>query len=128
MVNIRHYKAYVFTSKDNVSWIRNYTLESFEIIDDDELLIVLQNINRFHLIASSRAERLLYVSGDSFNLMDPYSLIAPIDVSDLFENIEENQIQGPYIIRSDKIIYIIAEILSIKELVPDNSDDWIEYL
>ncbi|KAF0511004.1 hypothetical protein F8M41_018350 [Gigaspora margarita] len=85
-------------------------------------------IDRFHLIASQKGERLLYIAGGQYNLMDPYSLETTIDASDLFENIEEDQIQEPYIIRSDKIIYFIDGKLSIKELAPVNSDDWIKFL
>ncbi|CAG8639621.1 25318_t:CDS:2 [Dentiscutata erythropus] len=134
-----------------IDW--NYTPESIEISDDEELLLVCAKnmetketrlytfstktginlsffttklvINRFHLIASQKGERLFYISGDQYNLMDPYNLTNSIDASKLFENIEVNPIQEPYIIRSDKIIYAIDEKLSIKELVPD---DWIEYL
>ncbi|CAG8814171.1 6685_t:CDS:2, partial [Dentiscutata erythropus] len=173
MVNTKYYRAYVFSSKDNVSWITmwdvedlsiktrilidwDHTLESVEISDDEELLLICAKnketkitrlytfstetginlaffdtqlvIDKFHLIASQKGERLFYISGDQYNLMDPYSLQNPIDASELFEKLEKNQIQEPYIIRSDKIIYTIDGKLSIKELVPDNSDDWIEYL
>ncbi|RIB28347.1 hypothetical protein C2G38_1513243 [Gigaspora rosea] len=65
--------------------------------------------------------------------MDPYNLTNPtnpVDARDIFENFEENQsqIQEPYIIQSDKIIYFTDGKLSIKELITDNSDDWVEYL
>ncbi|RIB06366.1 hypothetical protein C2G38_2253262 [Gigaspora rosea] len=142
-----------------VDW--NYIPESIKISNDEELLLVCARneeikktrfysfsietginyaffetqmvIDRFHLIASSKAERLLYIGGEQdkqYNLMDPYSLTNPIDANDLFEKIEENfnQIQEPYIIRSDKIIYFIDGKMSIKKLVPDNSDDWIKCL
>ncbi|RIB28365.1 hypothetical protein C2G38_1514024 [Gigaspora rosea] len=140
-----------------IDW--NYIPESIKISDDEELLIVCSRnyetketrlysfstetkmnyaffdtklvIDRFHLIASRKAERLLFLSGEQYkqyDLMDPYRLTNPIDASDLFEKIEEKQIQEPYIIRSDKIIYFIDGKLSIKELVPYNSDDWIKYL
>ncbi|RIB28361.1 hypothetical protein C2G38_1513929 [Gigaspora rosea] len=197
MVNAKYYRAYVFASKDNVSWVCismielkyfkqiyitlkgkvvifndtiyeitmwdieklsvitrvlidwNYTSVSVEISDDEELLIVCAKneesketrvytfyietgmnlaFYKFHLIASRKGESLLYVSGREYYLMDPYDLKNPIDAREFFEIIEEEQIQEPYLIRSDKIIYIIDGKLSIKELVPDNSDDWVEYL
>ncbi|CAG8452319.1 1779_t:CDS:2 [Scutellospora calospora] len=133
-----------------IEW--NYTLESIEISDDEELLLICAkseeteetrlyvfstetginlafSINRFHLIASRKGERLFYVLDDppdkEYYIMDPYNLINPIDVIKLFEN---NQIQEPYQIKSDKIIYTIDGKLSIKELVPDNSEDWVKYL
>ncbi|KAF0524636.1 transient receptor potential cation channel subfamily a member 1-like [Gigaspora margarita] len=82
-------------------------------------------IYRFHLIASGKAERLLCISGNQYKLMDPYNLKDPIDANELIKNINYNQIQEPYIIRSDIIIYITNEKLSIKELIPDN---WVKYL
>ncbi|KAF0519589.1 transient receptor potential cation channel subfamily V member 4-like [Gigaspora margarita] len=136
----------------------NYIPESIKISDDEELLLVYARnyeaketyfyvfstetginlsyfktplvIDKFKLIASQKGERLLYIAGEQYYLMDPYIPINPIDASDLFEKIEENfnQIQEPYLILSDKIIYFINGKLSIKELVPDNSDDWIKYL
>ncbi|CAG8615953.1 6438_t:CDS:2 [Dentiscutata erythropus] len=204
MVNTKYYRAYIFSSKDSVSWVCksmielkyfkylyitlkgkliifndtiyeitmwdieelsiktrilidwNHTLESVEISYDEELLLVCAKnvktketrlytystetginlaffttqlvINGFHLIASEKGERLLYISDDQYNLMDPYSLQNPIDANVLFEKFKEKQFQEPYIIRSDKIIYIIDGILSIKELVPVNSDDWVKCL
>ncbi|CAG8577347.1 6375_t:CDS:2, partial [Scutellospora calospora] len=198
MINTKYYRAYIFSSKDDIHWfcksmvelkyfkqiyitlkgkliifndtiyeIRvwdietlsvkthaliewNCTLESVEISDDEELLLICAKseatketrlyvfstetgINlafyRFHLIASSKGERLFYVLDDpldkKYNIMDPYNLTNPIDASKLFEN---NQVQEPYLIRSDKIIYIIDGKLSIKDLVQDNSYDWIKYL
>ncbi|CAG8712579.1 9614_t:CDS:2, partial [Scutellospora calospora] len=138
-----------------IEW--DYTLESIKISDDEKLLIVCAHnketketrlyafstetgmnlaffnteliLDRFHLIASKKGERLLCVLHDppdkQYNIMDPYNLINPIDMSRFFEN---NQIREPYVIQSDKIIYTIDGKLSIKELVPDNSDDWIKYL
>ncbi|CAG8506128.1 2650_t:CDS:2 [Scutellospora calospora] len=139
-----------------VEW--HYIFESIEISDDEELLIVsakhekikktrlyvfstetginlaffdalLFVIDRFHLIASKKGERLLYVLDDPpdkyYNIVDPYNLTNPKDMSDFFEN---NQIQEPYVIQSDKIVYMTDGNLSIKDLVPDNSDDWMEYL
>ncbi|RIB06368.1 hypothetical protein C2G38_2148081 [Gigaspora rosea] len=208
MVNVKYRRAYVFTSKDNVSWgcksmielkyfkqiyitlkgkliifndtiyeitmwdvedlsVKtrilidwNYIPESIKISDDEEILLVCTKneetkatrfysfstetgmnlaffdtqlvIDRFYLIASRKAERLLYIGtyeqDKQYSIMDPYSLTFPIDAEELFENIEENKIQEPYIIQSDKIIYFIDGKLSIKELVPDNSNDWVKYL
>ncbi|CAG8497070.1 21610_t:CDS:2 [Dentiscutata erythropus] len=208
MVNTKYYRAYIFTSENNVSWVCKSMIELkyfktiyitlkgklilfndtiyeitmwnietlsvktrilidwdyipwyIEISDDEELLLVCAHndeakeaeektrlysfstetginlsmfttslvIRRLHLIASQKGERLLYISGDQYNLMDPYYLTNPIDASKLFEKNEDKQIQEPYIIRSDKIIYTINTKLSIKELVPDNSDDWVEFL
>ncbi|RIB26609.1 hypothetical protein C2G38_2030085 [Gigaspora rosea] len=146
-----------------IDW--DYIPESIEISDDEELLLVCAkneeneetrlyvfftetriNIssfitksvkNRFHLIASKEGERLLYITGDQYFLMDPYNLQSnclldpynlqsetPIDASELFKRIQI-QIQEPYIIRSDKIICTIDGRVTIQELVPDN---WIKYL
>ncbi|CAG8540838.1 320_t:CDS:2, partial [Scutellospora calospora] len=141
-----------------------YKLESLEISEDEKLLIVCAYnkkvkesrlyvfsidtgmniaffntryiIDRFHLIASKKGERLLYVLDDppenkQYNIMNPYYLKNPIDAIDLFEynKIQETYLnQGPYLIQSDKIIYIIDGKLSIKNLVPDNSEDWNKYL
>ncbi|CAG8683206.1 1257_t:CDS:2, partial [Scutellospora calospora] len=74
-------------------------------------------------------ERLLFVLDDppdkQYNIMDPYNLTNSIGMSEFFE---ENEIQEPFIIKSDKIIYIIDGKVSIKDLVHDNSDDWVKYL
>ncbi|KAF0541200.1 transient receptor potential cation channel subfamily a member 1-like [Gigaspora margarita] len=63
-------------------------------------------IDRFHLIASSKGERLLYrsiqKSVKKYSLMDPYNLKNPINANKLFEH---KPIQEQYIIKSDKIIY-----------------------
>ncbi|KAF0507607.1 transient receptor potential cation channel subfamily a member 1-like [Gigaspora margarita] len=122
--------------KTNILIDWNYTLNKYiEISDDEKLLIVCAKneetnltrlyvfstetginlgfidtklkIDRLHLIASSKGERLLYSYVDfsgkyRFNLNDPYGLKNPINASKLFEN---KQIQEPYIIKSDKIIY-----------------------
>ncbi|KAF0333071.1 transient receptor potential cation channel subfamily a member 1-like [Gigaspora margarita] len=85
-------------------------------------------IDKLHLIASKKGERLLYrcinKSGKyNFNLMDPYNLKNPINVtSKLFE---KKQYQEAYIIKSDKIIYTNDGNVLIEKLVSDN---WIEYL
>ncbi|KAF0408149.1 hypothetical protein F8M41_008601 [Gigaspora margarita] len=144
-----------------IDW--NYALESIEISDDEELLLVCakneenkeneenietrlyifftnssteagmnlssfttkSRIDRFYLIASEKGERLLYISNDQYNLMDPYNLTNPIDASEFFKMIEEKHIQEPYIIRSDKIIYMIDKKVLIKELVHNN---WVKCL
>ncbi|CAG8652774.1 17908_t:CDS:2, partial [Racocetra persica] len=193
MVNTKYYRAYVFSSKDTISWVCksmvelkyfkniyikpkgkliifndsiyeltvwdieelsittrvlidwNLTPKSIEISDDEELLLVCarnektnktylysfstetgMNLSsyRFHLIASKKGERLLYMSGKQYNLMDPYSLKTPTNASKLFERIQI-QIQEPYIILSDKIIYTIDGRISIKELV---TNDWVKFL
>ncbi|RIB11420.1 hypothetical protein C2G38_2203476 [Gigaspora rosea] len=131
----------------------NYILESVEISDDEKLLLVCAInketketnlyvfstetgmnlaffttkyvIDGFHLIASKKGERLLLISGNHHYLMDPYYLRNPINANVLFE---EKQVQEPYIIRSDKIIYTKDGTLSIKKLVRDDSNDWVEYL
>ncbi|CAG8576832.1 21450_t:CDS:2 [Cetraspora pellucida] len=138
-----------------IDW--DFTPESIEISDDEELLIICAKnektkdtnlyifstqtginlsffttklaINRIHLIASRKGERLLYITSENdYNLMDPYSLKYPKDASELFER-NEIPIQEPYIIRSDersdKIIYTIDGKVLIEELLPDN---WIKYL
>ncbi|KAF0541193.1 transient receptor potential cation channel subfamily a member 1-like [Gigaspora margarita] len=83
-------------------------------------------IDRFHLIASSKGERLLYrydhSSGKKYCLMDSYNLKTPTSANKLFEN---KQIQEQYIIKSDIIIYTNNRNVLIEKLVPDN---WIEYL
>ncbi|KAF0524645.1 hypothetical protein F8M41_015097 [Gigaspora margarita] len=84
-------------------------------------------IDRFHFIASQKGERLLYrftrIPGKyTFCLMDPYNLKNAISANKLFES---KQIQEPYIIKTDKIIYINDGKVLIEKLVPD---DWIEYL
>ncbi|KAF0541195.1 transient receptor potential cation channel subfamily a member 1-like [Gigaspora margarita] len=132
-----------------------HELQHIEISDDEELLVVCAEekkykkknlyvfstetginlssfstklaIDRFHLIASSKGERLLFrytnISGKSaFNLLDPYNLKNSINANKLFEN---KQIQGQYIIKSDKIIYANDGEVLIKKLV---DDDWVEYL
>ncbi|RIB11418.1 hypothetical protein C2G38_2042691 [Gigaspora rosea] len=140
-----------------VDW--DHKLESIEISDDEALLIVCTKnkeikearlyvfstetginlaylnstklgIDRFHLIASQKGERLLYIdiSKNRYNLLDPYNFNNPINARKLFEKIEEKPIQGPYIIKSDQIIYTIDGNLSIKKLVHDDSNDWVEYL
>ncbi|CAG8434906.1 7160_t:CDS:2 [Scutellospora calospora] len=138
-----------------IEW--NYTIESIEISDNEELLLICAKseetketrlyvfstetginlaffntkyvIDRFHLIASKKGERLLFVLDDppdkQYNIMDPYHLTNAIDASEFFEN---DQIQEPYVIQSDKIIYMTDGNLSIKDLVPNNSDDWMKYL
>ncbi|CAG8602395.1 35620_t:CDS:2, partial [Racocetra persica] len=87
-------------------------------------------IDRFHLIASRKGERLLFISGKQYNLVDPYNLKHPKSASKLFN--KKTQIQEPYIIKSnevsDKTIYAIDGKLLIDELVPDNTDDWVKYL
>ncbi|RIB00607.1 hypothetical protein C2G38_1146091 [Gigaspora rosea] len=132
-----------------------HVLQHIEISDDEELLAVLTEnkkineknlyvfstetginisslsttklvIDRFHLIASKKGERLLYRyiqrSATKYNLLDPYSLINPINANKLFGN---KQIQEIYIIKLDKIIYSKEGGVLIENLVPDN---WIEYL
>ncbi|KAF0511024.1 nucleopolyhedrovirus p10 family protein [Gigaspora margarita] len=131
-----------------IDW--DQTLKSIEISDDEKLLLVCAKnektketrlyvfstetsvtvrklttkmvINRFHLIASQKGERFLYIGNNQYNLVDPYKFKNPIDASKLFES---KQIQEPYIIRSDKIIYTIDGKMFIEELVPDN---WVDYL
>ncbi|CAG8692103.1 6941_t:CDS:2 [Dentiscutata erythropus] len=201
MVNTKYYRAYIFTSKDLVSWVCksmielkyfkkiyitpkgkliifndtiyeismwdieklsiktrilidwNYTLEFIEISGDEELLIVCAKneeteetrlytfstenrmnlafyttelvIDRLHLVASKKGERLLYISGEQYNLMDPYYLKNPIDASKLFKRIQIQRLHEPYMINSDKIIYTIDGKVLIENLVPDN---WVEYL
>ncbi|CAG8544579.1 1976_t:CDS:2 [Cetraspora pellucida] len=140
-----------------IDW--NFTPENIEISNDEKLIVVCSRnkatretrvyvfstetginlssfttklvINRIHLIASRKGERLLYISNDDdYNLMDPYNLKNPIDASELFER-HKIQIKEPYIIRSDeisdKIIYTIDGTVLIEELVPDY-DNWIYYL
>ncbi|RIB06377.1 hypothetical protein C2G38_2217298 [Gigaspora rosea] len=111
-----------------IEW--SHKLQHIEISVDEELLAVFETklfIDRFHLIASSKGERLLYryisISGRLvFNLMDSYNLKNPINASKLFEN---KQIQEHYIIKSDKIIYTNDEEVLIEKLV---DDVWVEYL
>ncbi|KAF0524633.1 transient receptor potential cation channel subfamily a member 1-like [Gigaspora margarita] len=135
-----------------IDW--NYTLGSIEISDDEELLLVCakndennetrlyvfstetginltlitskRTIDIFHLIASQKGEMLLYISGEKYNLIDPYNY-NPINIDDARKLFENKQIQEPYIIQSDKIIYTIDGKLKVKieKLVPDN---WVEYL
>ncbi|KAF0524640.1 transient receptor potential cation channel subfamily a member 1-like [Gigaspora margarita] len=205
MVNIKYYRAYVFSSKgkDNLTWdcksmielqyfsqiyitpkgkliLFNdtiyeitmwdieilsvkarvliewlHTLKHIEISDNEALLVVCAEykssketnlyvcstetginlssltakfvIDRFHLIASNKGERLLIhyinISGKyTISLMDPYDLKNPINANKLFEN---KQIQEQYIIKSDKIIYTNDGKVFIEQLVDDN---WVEYL
>ncbi|CAG8576815.1 21449_t:CDS:2 [Cetraspora pellucida] len=143
-----------------IDW--DFTPESIEISDDEELLVVCARnvktkktclyifstetginlsffttkdaIDRFHLIASRKGERLLYISDDpynlnhQYNLMDPYNLKNPIDAGVLFER-DKIPIRDPYIILSDeisdKIVYTIDGRVLIEELVPNN---WVKYL
>ncbi|KAF0511006.1 transient receptor potential cation channel subfamily a member 1-like [Gigaspora margarita] len=136
-----------------IDW--NRTLESVEISDDEKLFVVCAKneetmetslyvystetginlasmqtklgIDRFHLIASQKGERLLIIniSKKRYSLLDPYHLKNPISASSLFENIKDKQIQEPYIIKSDKLIYTIDGEVLIEKLV-DN--DWVECL
>ncbi|KAF0452879.1 hypothetical protein F8M41_001860 [Gigaspora margarita] len=178
MVNAKYYRAYVFSSKDNKSWVCksiielqyfkkiyitskgilimyndmiheitmwdigdlsaktriliewSHILQQIEISDDEELLAVYTTklkIDKFHFIASSKGERLLYghinIPGKYiFSLMDPYNLKNPINANKLFEN---KQIQEQYIIQSDKIIYTKDGEVFIEKLV---NDYWVEYL
>ncbi|KAF0536923.1 transient receptor potential cation channel subfamily a member 1-like [Gigaspora margarita] len=122
-----------------IEW--SHILQLIEISDDEELLAILTEnkilmkkifstkklvIDRIHLIASQKGERLLYryiqKSVMKYCLMDPYNLKNPINASKLFEN---KQIQEQYIIHSDKIIYTNYGEVLIKKLV---NDDWVEYL
>ncbi|KAF0412822.1 transient receptor potential cation channel subfamily a member 1-like [Gigaspora margarita] len=82
-----------------------HILQHIEISDDEELLVTA--IDRFHLIASQKGERLLFIniSEKRFNLVDPYYFRNPID--------------------ANKLIYTIDGKLFIDNLV---HDDWIEYL
>ncbi|CAG8544519.1 35400_t:CDS:2 [Racocetra persica] len=155
MVNTKHYRAYVFSNKDDIAWVCksmielkyfnklyitpkgklilfndpiyeitmwnieklsietcvlidwDCTLKSIEISEEEELLLVCakneeneetrlyvfdivsgrnissfitkSEINKFHLIASKKGERLLYISGNQYFLMDPYYLDQYID-------------------------------------------------
>ncbi|CAG8497090.1 21611_t:CDS:2 [Dentiscutata erythropus] len=133
----------------------NYTPKHIEISDDEELLLVSARneeanesrlytfftetginlaFNKFHLIASSKGERLLFINFSSrqYYLKDPYNLGDNFmtDAYDPFENkpIQTSDIiptQKPYIIKSDKIIYTVDGKVIIEELLPD---DWIKYL
>ncbi|CAG8472256.1 7512_t:CDS:2, partial [Cetraspora pellucida] len=73
-------------------------------------------------------ERLVLITRDptsdtrSCFLMDPYILKEKINADKLFEAATT---KSPYIIKSDKIIYMNDEMLLIKELV---CEDWINYL
>ncbi|CAG8529156.1 3864_t:CDS:2 [Cetraspora pellucida] len=140
-----------------IDW--DFAPEFIEISDDEELLLVCARnektkntnlyifstetginlsffttklvINRIHLIASGKGERLLYITDEGdYNLMDPYNLKQPMDASELFER-NGIQVKEPYIIRSDeisdKIIYTIDGTVLIEDLVPDY-DNWINYL
>ncbi|KAF0383400.1 transient receptor potential cation channel subfamily a member 1-like [Gigaspora margarita] len=130
----------------------NHILKHIEISDDEELLSVCTEnkklketnlyvfstetginlsshtikgaIDRIHLIASQKGERLLFInfSEKRYNLVDPYYLNNPIDASKLFEH---KQIQEACIIQSDTIIYTIDGKVLIEKLVRDN---WVEYL
>ncbi|KAF0536238.1 hypothetical protein F8M41_009205 [Gigaspora margarita] len=132
----------------------NYTPEHIEISDDEELLLVCAKneeykesrfytfftetginmsftntnlvIDRFHLIASNKGERLLFIdySGNQYNLSDPYNLEYR-NATDAYDLFEKKQIQEPYIIQSDKIIYTAEGNVKIEELLPD---DWVNYL
>ncbi|RIB11421.1 hypothetical protein C2G38_2250159 [Gigaspora rosea] len=138
-----------------IEW--RHILKHIEISDDEELLVVCTEnkkfketnlyvfstetginlsslptklaIDRFHLIASNKGERLLYryiqKSVKQFRLMDPYSLINPVNANKLFEL---KQIQEEYIIKSDKIIYTNDGKVLIEKLVHDNPNDWVKYL
>ncbi|KAF0461569.1 transient receptor potential cation channel subfamily a member 1-like [Gigaspora margarita] len=131
-----------------------HILIDIELSDDEELLAVLTEnknfneknlyvfstetginlssfstklrIDRFHLIASSKGERLLYRyihrSVEKYSLMDSYNLQNPISANKLFEN---KQTQEQYIIKSDKIIYTKDGKVLIENFVPD---DWVEFL
>ncbi|RIB19685.1 hypothetical protein C2G38_1247400 [Gigaspora rosea] len=133
-----------------IEW--NHILRHIEVCDDERLLLVCTEnkkfketnlyvfstetginlssytingaIDRFHLIASQKGERLLFIntSEKRYNLADPYYLNDPVDASKLFEH---KQIQEACIIHSDKIIYTIDGKVLIEKLVHDN---WIEYL
>ncbi|KAF0524635.1 hypothetical protein F8M41_015089 [Gigaspora margarita] len=161
MVNAKYCRAYVFTSKliifnDTIYEIMmwdfkdlsiksrvlidwNYTPESIEISDDEELLLVCAKneennkhtyiylpgtIDRFHLIASQKGERLLYISGEKYFLSDPYNY-GFFNIENARKLFENKQIQEPCIIKSDIVIYTIDGKVFIEELVPDN---WVEYL
>ncbi|KAF0511001.1 transient receptor potential cation channel subfamily a member 1-like [Gigaspora margarita] len=136
-----------------IDW--NCTLESVETSDDEKLFVVCTKneetmetslyvfstetginlasmhtklvIDRFHLIASQKGERLLFIniSKKRYSLLDPYYLKNPIGASKLFENIKDKQIQEPYIIKSDKLFYTIDGKVLIEKLV-DN--DWVDCL
>ncbi|KAF0524643.1 transient receptor potential cation channel subfamily a member 1-like [Gigaspora margarita] len=136
-----------------IDW--THTLESVEINDDEQLFVVCAKneetmetslyvfstetginlasmhtkleIDRFHLIASQKGERLLFIniSKRRYSLLDPYHLKNPVSASKLFENIKEKQIQEQYIIKSDTLIYTIDGEVLIEKLV-DN--DWVECL
>ncbi|CAG8749274.1 13385_t:CDS:2, partial [Cetraspora pellucida] len=103
----------VFSTK---TWINLAYYENEEIMDS------------FHLIASGKGERLMLITRDpasdkrSCFLMDPYILKGKINADKLFE---VDTTKSPYIIKSDKIIYMNDEMLLIKELV---REDWINYL
>ncbi|CAG8439911.1 8601_t:CDS:2 [Cetraspora pellucida] len=189
MINTKYYRAYVFSSKNNITWVCesmieleyfkkiyitskgkliifndtiyeitmwnveglsikthilidwNFTPESIEISDDEELLAICarnektRDTNLYIFSTETginlKGERLLYISNDEdYNLMDPYNLKQPMDASELFER-NEIQVKEPYIIRSDeisdKIIYTIDGTVLIEDLVPDY-DNWINYL
>ncbi|KAF0541197.1 transient receptor potential cation channel subfamily a member 1-like [Gigaspora margarita] len=83
-------------------------------------------IDRFHLIAYSKGERLLYQyiqkSVKKYSLMDPYNLKYPVNAIKLFE---DKPIQEEYIIKSDKIIFTNDGKVFIEQLV---HDDWVTYL
>ncbi|RIB28349.1 hypothetical protein C2G38_2137371 [Gigaspora rosea] len=133
--NIRRYEKIDAISDDQYVSFRKI----FAISDNKQVSISIERtdsynfisttklaIDRFHLIASQKGERLLYryiqISGMKYNLMDPYSLKNPVNANKLFEN---KQIQEQYIIKSDKIIYTNYGKVLIKKLVDDN---WVEYL
>ncbi|CAG8779417.1 18468_t:CDS:2 [Dentiscutata erythropus] len=83
-----------------IDW--NYMLEYIEISDDEELLLNLFIIDSFHLIASRKGERLLYISNGQYKLVDPYNLENPIDA----KLKDTNSIPIP----SRKIVDIITNI------------------
>ncbi|CAG8531777.1 9678_t:CDS:2 [Cetraspora pellucida] len=138
-----------------IDW--DFTPESIEISDDEELLIICARnektkdtnlyifstetginlsffttklvINRIHLITSRKGERLLYITSENdYNLMDPYSLKYPKDASELFER-NEIPIQEPYIIRSDERSDKIIYTINGRVLIEELlPDNWIKYL
>ncbi|CAG8705638.1 18022_t:CDS:2, partial [Dentiscutata erythropus] len=124
---------YIFSTRNGMN------LSSRTYKKSGEHLVMIDGI---HFIASNFGERVLITSHVhyilervkmnlnvhkfhdekrtfNYRLMDPYTLTEPVNAGKLFRCLKAN-INPPYIIKSDNIIYAIDDELFIKNLIKEN--------